>query len=92
MAPGGRRRPGCARPTHAFVRAFGAINLTTISSRTDPVTGESRETQRRVNLAPFQDDPDCWLVASIEDYDPETGKGRPGPIFRSGCCIRRRSP
>ena len=76
------RRAPVSKQRLDFLRAFGAINLTTISSRTDPVTGESRETQRRVNLAPFQDDPDCWLVASIEDYDPETGKGRPGPIFR----------
>ena len=67
---------------HAFVRAFGAINLTTTSSRTDPVTGETREIQRRVNLHPFQDDPDCWLVASIEDYDPESHSTHPGPIFR----------
>ena len=67
---------------HAFVRTFGAINLTTTSSRTDPVTGETREIQRRVNLHPFQDDPDCWLVASIEDYDPESHRTHPGPIFR----------
>ena len=26
---------------------------------------------RQPNLAPFLDDPDCWLVASIEDYDLE---------------------
>ncbi|MFZ1427664.1 MAG: DEAD/DEAH box helicase family protein, partial [Geminicoccaceae bacterium] len=64
-----------------FVRRFGPINRTSSSSRTDPATGETKATERRVNLAPFQDDPDCWLVASIEDYDPETGKGQPGPIF-----------
>jgi len=27
------------------------------------------------------DDPDCWLVASIESYDVETGLARKGPIF-----------
>jgi N12 class adenine-specific DNA methylase len=54
---------------HAFVRVFGAINLTTTSSRTDPVTGVIRETQRRVNLHPFQD-------------DPESQQAQPGPIFR----------
>ena len=49
---------------------------------TDPETGEERETHRRPNLAPFADDPDCWLVASIEDYDLESGLARMGPIFR----------
>ena len=44
-------------------------------------TGEVRETHRRPNLAPFLDDPDCWLVASIEDYDLETNTAKPGPIF-----------
>ncbi|WP_163454626.1 hypothetical protein, partial [Escherichia coli] len=29
----------------------------------------------------FLDDPDCWLVASIEIYDLETNSAKPGPIF-----------
>jgi N12 class adenine-specific DNA methylase/adenine-specific DNA methylase len=65
----------------SFVRAFGPINLTTTSRSTDEVTGAITETQRRPNLAPFSDDPDCWLVASIEDYDPESGTVKKGPIF-----------
>ena len=65
-----------------FVRSFGPINHTVISTTTDPDTGEERETHRRPNLAPFADDPDCWLVASIEDYDLESGLARMGPIFR----------
>ena len=65
-----------------FVRNFGPINHTVISITTDPETGEERETHRRLNLAPFADDPDCWLVASIEDYDLESGLARMGPIFR----------
>jgi N12 class adenine-specific DNA methylase len=65
-----------------FVRAFGPINHTVIAVTTDPETGEERETHRRPNLAPFADDPDCWLVASIEDYDLESGLARMGPIFR----------
>ncbi|WOJ91717.1 N-6 DNA methylase (plasmid) [Methylocapsa polymorpha] len=65
----------------SFVRNFGPINLTTISETTDPETGETRQTQRRPNLQPFLDDPDVWLVSSIEDYDVETGKGKQGPIF-----------
>ena len=65
-----------------FVRSFGPINRTEISTLTDPETGDERETHRRPNLAPFADDPDCWLVASIEDYDLESGLARMGPIFR----------
>lgn len=65
----------------AFVRAFGPINLTTTSRSTDPDTGEVTETQRRPNLQPFQDDPDCWLVASIEEYDVDSGTAKRGPIF-----------
>ena len=64
-----------------FVRAFGPINFTTVSVSEDDETGEVRETHRRPNLQPFLDDPDCWLVASIEDYDLETNTARPGPIF-----------
>ena len=65
----------------AFTRAFGPINLTTTTRSTDPLTGEVTETQRRPNLAPFQDDPDCWLVASIEDYDLESSTAKRGPVF-----------
>ena len=66
----------------SFVRGFGPINHTVVSVTTDPETGEERETHRRPNLAPFADDPDCWLVASIEDYDLESGLARMGAIFR----------
>jgi len=64
-----------------FKRNFGPINLTSISISTDPKTGAERETVRRPNLQPFLDDPDCWLVSSIEHYDEETGTAKPGPIF-----------
>ena len=64
-----------------FVRNFGPINLTTISE-TETAEGETRETFRRPNLQPFLDDPDVWLVASIEDYDLESGTGKHGAIFR----------
>ena len=64
-----------------FVRAFGPINTTNVSTAKDPETGEVREIHRRPNLQPFLDDPDCWLLASIEDYDLETDTARPGPIF-----------
>ncbi len=65
-----------------FVRAHGPINHTVIAVTTDPETGEERETHRRPNLSPFADDPDCWLVASIEDHDLETDLARMGAIFR----------
>ncbi len=65
----------------SFVRDFGPINHTTVSISEDAETGEVKETHRRPNLQPFLDDPDCWLVASIEDYDLETDTARPGPIF-----------
>ncbi|HXQ21254.1 MAG TPA: hypothetical protein VN812_06230, partial [Candidatus Acidoferrales bacterium] len=65
----------------AFIRYFGPINHTVITTVTDPETGEERETHRRPNLSNFADDPDCWLVASIESYDVETGLARKGPIF-----------
>ncbi len=65
----------------SFVRDFGPINHTTMSISEDAETGEVREIHRQPNLQPFRDDPDCWLVASIEDYDLETDTARPGPIF-----------
>ena len=65
----------------SFVREFGPINFTTVSSTEDEETGDVRETHRRPNIQPFLDDPDCWLVASIEDYDLETNTATPGPIF-----------
>ena len=65
----------------AFLRYFGPINHTVITVTLDPETGEEREIHRRPNLAPFVDDPDCWLVASIEDYDLESGLARMGPVF-----------
>jgi N12 class adenine-specific DNA methylase len=64
-----------------FVRNFGPIKLTTISETVN-AAGETRETFRRPNLQPFLDDPDVWLVASIEDCDLESGTAKHGPIFR----------
>ena len=64
-----------------FIRYYGPINHTTISTQTDAETGEEREQHRRPNLAHFADDPDCWLVASIEHYDVDNGVARRGPIF-----------
>ncbi len=65
----------------SFVRDFGPINHTTVFIQEDSETNEVRETHRQPNLQPFRDDPDCWLVASIEDYDLDTDTAKPGPIF-----------
>ena len=65
-----------------FIRYYGPINHTVVSTLTDDETGEEREQHRRPNLAHFADDPDCWLVASIEEYDLDSGIARMGPIFR----------
>lgn len=65
----------------SFVRSFGPLNATKVIELRNPRTGEVTESHRRPNLQPFLDDPDCWLVSSIEDYDLETGRGRMGPIF-----------
>ena len=49
-----------------------------IEERVEP---RERTISRRPNLTPFLDDPDVWLVASIEAYDPDTNTAKPGPIF-----------
>ncbi|MBS1058002.1 Eco57I restriction-modification methylase domain-containing protein, partial [Gluconobacter kondonii] len=69
------------RAYQAFSRQFGPINLTNTTTRVDEETGEEKSTQRRPNLQPFYDDPDVWLVSSIEEYDEKSQTGRPGPIF-----------
>lgn len=64
-----------------FVAKHGPINRTDITTNENPETGERSETHRYPNLAPFRDDPDCWLVASIENYNIETNEAAKGPIF-----------
>lgn len=67
-----------------FVRDFGPINHTTVSISEDKESGEVRETHRRPNLQPFQDDPDCWLVASIEDSISTPTRPSPVRSFPNG--------
>ncbi|MGD9811022.1 MAG: helicase-related protein [Sphingobium sp.] len=64
-----------------FIKKHGPINRTITTIRTDPDTGAEKECQRRPNLQPFLDDPDVWLVASIENYDEPNDAGTPGAIF-----------
>ena len=66
----------------AFARATGhCINHTVTYQRTDPATKATSEYSRQPYLAAFRDDPDCWLVASIEAYDAQTDTARKGAIF-----------
>jgi len=76
----------------SFVRDFGPINHTTVSISENDESGEVREIHRQPNLAPFRDDPDCWLVASIEDYDLESDTAKPGPIFATRVITPPMSP
>ncbi|MBO1360263.1 lactate dehydrogenase [Acetobacter sacchari] len=79
--PYGKLQADLRRAYHLFRREFGPINHTLTTTRVNPATGEETESQRRPNLQPFYDDPDVWLVSSIEDYDEERDLGHPGPIF-----------
>ncbi|EGG79265.1 Modification methylase TaqI [Gluconacetobacter sp. SXCC-1] len=79
--PYGRLQSDLRRAYTSFVRQFGPINLTNTTTRMNEKTGVETETQRRPNLQPFLDDPDVWLVASIENYDTEKQAGSMGPIF-----------
>ncbi len=63
------------------MRSYGPINRTQVATITDEDTGEVREIVRRPNLSIFSGDTDVWLVSSIEEYDPETGKAAHGAIF-----------
>ena len=83
MSPGGTLQTRLRVAYNSFVRQFGPINLANDQHATDEKTGEVSETVRRPNLQPFLDDPDCWLVASIEDYDAESGTASQGPMFTS---------
>ncbi|GBQ51964.1 DNA methylase [Komagataeibacter europaeus LMG 18890] len=67
--PYGRLQGDLKHAYFSFVRQFGPINLMNVTVRIDPETGVENETQRRPNLTPFYDDPDVWLVSSIEEYD-----------------------
>lgn len=79
--PYGREQATLKRAYQSFVRQFGPINHTKTTTRVNAETGVETESQRRPNLQPFMDDPDVWLVASIEEYDPQKDEARMGSIF-----------
>jgi N12 class adenine-specific DNA methylase/adenine-specific DNA methylase len=79
--PFGRHQHRLRQTWQSFTRQFGPINLTHTTVRVNPTTGEETESRRRPNLQPFYDDPDVWLVSSIEEYDEATQTARPGPLF-----------
>ena len=60
-----------------FVAAYGPINKTTFSA-----TAEGGEIRRMPNLVRFREDPDAFLVMSLEDYDDTTGRAGKAPILR----------
>ena len=64
-----------------FRKAFGPINHTVTIERENTNGGAPLETQRMPNLSPFMDDPDCWLVSSIEEYDADTDHAEKGRVF-----------
>ena len=67
--------------TFTIAEDAAAKRFTVAHAGTDATTGEATEVRRRPNLQPFLDDPDCWLVSSVEEYDEESGTARMGPVF-----------
>ncbi len=65
----------------AFVEQHGPINKEerTVTNRLDK-EGEPVVIVRTPNLAKFKGDPDYWKVASLEAYDPESGKAKRADI------------
>ncbi len=65
----------------AFTRRHGPINKLLVSRSEPDEDGDVTERSRRPNIAPMMDDPDCWLIAAIEEYDASTDTATRGPIF-----------
>ena len=60
-----------------FTGEFGPINKTTFS-----INAQGTEVRRMPNVARFREDPDAFLVMSLEDYDDATGRAERAPIMR----------
>lgn len=67
------------RAYNAFVKQFGIINLEKRITTTR--NGKESVSVQTPNFTPFRDDPDAYLVASIEKFDSEKNTAVPGPIF-----------
>ena len=63
-----------------FIHRHGPINKLVVT-KTEAENGDLKERSRRPNITPMMDDPDCFLIASIEEYDPATKIATRGPIF-----------
>lgn len=65
-----------------FKFAYGPINKfeVRVAGKQDKM-GEQSSFRTYVNLKKFRHDPDAYLIASIEDFDPDTQTAKPGPIF-----------
>ena len=59
-----------------FVEQWGPINHTRITYRDDGST-----VRRQPNLVGFKDDPDCYLVIALEEYDEEQDMATKMPIM-----------
>jgi N12 class adenine-specific DNA methylase len=59
-----------------FVKAYGPINKTTFSRN-----AQGNEVRRVPNITRFREDPNAFLVMSLEVYDESTGKAERAPIM-----------
>jgi N12 class adenine-specific DNA methylase len=64
------------RAYDAFVPLYGPINRTSFS-----VNAQGNEVRRMPNLVRFREDPDAFLVMSLEEYDEATGKAAKSRIL-----------
>jgi N12 class adenine-specific DNA methylase/adenine-specific DNA methylase len=65
-----------------FVAVTGhPINHSITYERTDPETGTLTEYVRQPAIYSMRQDPDCWLLASIENYDANNNTATKGQIF-----------
>jgi len=64
----------------AFVKAFGPINLTNISTSTRK-NGKTVTIKKKPNFTVLREDIDAYKVSAIEVYDEKTGEAKKAAIF-----------
>lgn len=64
----------------AFVKAFGPINLTNVSTQTRK-NGKTITIKRKPNFSVLENDMDAYKVSAIEAYDEKTGTATKTAIF-----------